>query len=196
MLRHCQSFYTELGKRRSPIAPVWKSETKIPEIIPPHRYRWIPVVPRWIVALGNVTCNLLMISSAICFACSLLPPLIHSILFTNFIIDHFWTGQVNPCISSDVDLLNCKGHTLMILGAKSIASKNTRSQIRNAVSQLYQYSYEVDLKSYKKQRFYSWKSVPMNIGLIYVDSAISNDGIKKTNQSLECAAIAPNTHKN
>ena len=84
----------------------------------------------------------------------------------------------------------------MVLGAKSITSKNTKSQIRNAVSQLYQYSYEVDLKSYKKQRFYSWKSVPMNIGLIYVDSAISNDGIKKTNQSLECAAIAPNTHKN
>jgi hypothetical protein len=84
----------------------------------------------------------------------------------------------------------------MVLGAKSITSKNTKSQIRNAVSQLYQYSCELDLKGYKKQRVYSWKSVPMNIGLIYVDSAISNDGIKKTNQSLECAATAPNTHKN
>jgi hypothetical protein len=55
-------------------------------------------------------------------------------------------------IPSDADLLASKGRTMIILEAKSITPANQRSQIRNAVSQLYQYSYELSSKSRWKHR--------------------------------------------
>ncbi|MHB8579042.1 MAG: hypothetical protein ACYDA4_04170 [Ignavibacteriaceae bacterium] len=55
-------------------------------------------------------------------------------------------------ISSNADILATKGQRILILEAKSITAENTKSQIRNAVSQLYQYSYELNIKGYKKHK--------------------------------------------
>jgi len=55
-------------------------------------------------------------------------------------------------IPSDADLLACKGRTLIILEAKSVTVTNERNQIRNAVSQLYQYSFELNSRGRWKHR--------------------------------------------